>query len=722
MKPTSYGLELTIIPAQPKMSGIVRIAAQVERATEVVWLNQTGIKVTSAKLNGAPATIVSGGDKFVGIGGHLDRGAVQIEVAYEAVIDHEKSQGIYAVKEGDIDYAYTFFEPIDARRAFPCFDEPNYKVPWQVTFHIQDDQIARGNAPIIKETPEANHMKRVELAPTKPLPSYLVAFMVGPFDDVDDGVAGRAKTPIHFILPKGRQAELAYAKEVTPKVVAALENYMDMDYPFVKLDVAVVPRYWGTMEHPGIVAMGQSLTLIRPDQKNVSREQDYEDILAHELGHYWFGDLVTLAWWNDTWLNESLGQWFDAVTTETVVPGWHWQDSRASWASYAMRADETLSARATRQPVKTDEDIQASFDGATTYVKGATVFRQLEHFVGPDKWQAFIRKYVRAHAYANATADDFIGDMRKELGNDAADSITSYVTHPGVPIANVHAECAQKQIVVDPLTRSLPFGVQEPANDRMVYKAPICVRYGDAKHSDRTCTTGEPIKVDYCPSWIVPNAGAYGYYRSKITAKQAAQLLARTSPAKLTAAERMSVIHDVSAGVTRNEIQPDEALVLVKTIIADPDPGVQQLATRVAVLHVNVVPEDMYQRMRAWFAATYAPLARKLTWTPSPSDSPQTRELRQAAIGTVASIDPKLLADARRLVTQWLKDRTGDDQMVGIALGAVAAKGTAADFDALKAAVDKPRDRNETGRLYAALGSFKDPELAKRARELVFDT
>jgi aminopeptidase N len=273
--PIRQRIELTIKPGEPRASGTIHIDATVVKPTRVVWLNATEVTVHDATLGGKPARVIAGTADAIGLAvdSDLPAGPIAIEAAFGAGIDGERSRGMYSALDGNDAYVYTFFEPIDARRAFPCFDEPNFKIPWTLVFHVPEHDVALGNAAVASETPEANAMKRVELAETKPLPSYLVAFVVGPFDVVDDGTAGRAKTPVRFVVPKGHDKELRFAKEITPRVVAALEDYFDMAYPFGKLDVAVVPRYWGTMEHPGIVAMGQPLTLIKPEQETRERKE-----------------------------------------------------------------------------------------------------------------------------------------------------------------------------------------------------------------------------------------------------------------------------------------------------------------------------------------------------------------------------------------------------------------------------------------------------------------
>lgn len=733
VKPTRYALDLTIIPDQPRARGRIAIAAEVVARTRVVWLNATDLTIASASLGGAPARVIPGGVDFIGLTTDRDilPGPLAIEVVFEAGIDPQRSRGLYAEKEGGDAYAYTFFEPIDARRAFPCFDEPGYKVPWQLTFHVKRDHVALANAPVVRESDEANGMKRVETAETRPLPSYLVAFVVGPFELVDGGTAGRIKTPIRFVIPKGRAGELRYAKQVTPKVVAALEDYFDMDYPYVKLDVAVVPRYWGTMEHPGLVAMGQPLTLIRPEQETRDRKQAYANILAHELAHYWFGDVVTMAWWDDTWLNEALGEWMDMIITHAVEPSFRVPDGRVGISLGAMSADEALSTQSVRQPVTTREGIAASFDGQITYYKGASVFRMFEALVGPDKWRAAMRAYIRAFEWKNATADDLLAVISRELGAPIAAALRTFLEQPGAPRIRGELRClpGKPAVLVVSQQRALPAGTVDNVRDRR-WQVPVCVRFGDRQGPGaRACSvlgaaTGEIPLGDKCPAWYVLNADANGYYRSVVDPGLARALLAPGSPlaraARPSVAEKSMLIADLRAMVNRGELAIDKLLALAPVIVADPDDKVASWAWTAAGLRSDALDDELYARARRFYVAVFGARARQLGWQRGKRDTDDRQDLRGNLVPTIALEDPALEKQAIALAERWLTDRKGlPDDMIDGALAVYAARATPARYDRLLAAAQAPRDRTEKARLFSALGQARDPALAARTLALV---
>ncbi|HEU4727019.1 MAG TPA: M1 family metallopeptidase [Kofleriaceae bacterium] len=739
VRPTRYALDLTIIPEQPTAAGRIHIAAEVVRATRVVWLNATGLAIEHAALGGRPARVIPGGDDFLGlaVGRELPPGPLEIDVEFTAPIDRERSRGLYSEREGSEAYAYTFFEPIDARRAFPCFDEPGYKVPWQLTLHVRQGHVALGNAEVAREAPEPGGMKRVELAVSRPLPSYLVAFVVGPFELVDGGKVGRVATPIRFVIPRGRAGELGYARQVTPKVVAALEDYFATAYPYGKLDVAVVPRFWGTMEHPGIVAMGQPLTLIRPDQDTRARRQGYANILAHELSHYWFGDLVTMAWWDDTWLNEALGEWSDMNITEAAEPTWRLRDERVGMAVRAMRADETLATHAIRRPVATREAIEASFDGAITYFKGASMFRMFESFVGRDAWRGFLQRYLAAHAWGNASADDFLAGVADQLGAAQAAAMRSFLEQPGVPRIAGRLRCDRERPPRLELsqTRALPAGVTDPEARR--WGVPVCVRHGDARPGvpgARQCflLAAESAVVELapaggparCPAWMILNADAIGYYRSAVDPAIAGALLTPGSAiaraARPTPAERMMLVEDLRGAVERGELALDKLLELVPLIAADPDDKVARSALVADAIPTSGLTDAMYQAARRWSYRAFRARARQLGWQRAAGEPEERHELRRELVPVVAALDPALTAEARRLADLWLARRTGvPDDLADEVLAAAARHGDAARFDRYLAAAGAARDRAEHARLLSALGEFDDPGLVNRALALV---
>ncbi len=272
--------------------------------------------------------------------------------------------------------------------------------------HVPEGDTAEANSPEVSVSRAGDGSRTFAFAESKPLPSYLVAFVAGPFDVVDSGTAGRDAAKLRFVVPRGHQPNLRYAREVTPKIVARLEDYFGMPYPFVKLDVAVVPRYWGTMEHPGLLAMGQPLSLMAPDERDLARKRSYANIAIHELGHYWFGDYVTAAWWDDIWLNEGLTTWVDAKITAGLEPTWRYDLERVSRASRPMVADALEGAKPIRRAVDSASALADAMDNDSTYYKGQSVFTMFEAWLTPEKTQQIVRRYLAAHAWKNATSED----------------------------------------------------------------------------------------------------------------------------------------------------------------------------------------------------------------------------------------------------------------------------------------------------------------------------
>src|SRR5215469_3784401 len=313
--PVRYGVTLTVAPDKDTFTGEVDIDLNFRESSPMLWLNADMLTVKNASVTSGgqtlPAKVIPEPKDLMGFA--FDReipgGAAKFHAEFAGAISRKDMQGIFQVKDGEHWYIYSQFENIGARRAFPCFDEPGYKVPWQITLNVPPDDYAFSNTPVLSESDHGDGRKTVKFAETKPLPSYLVALAVGALEIVPAGQAGAKGTEIRIIVPRGHSAEAQYVARATPDIVNLLEKYFGIPYPYEKLDEVAIPLAGYAMEHPGLVTYGASFFLVKPADTSLNIKRTATSVIAHELAHQWFGDLVTTAWWDDVWLNEGFASW-----------------------------------------------------------------------------------------------------------------------------------------------------------------------------------------------------------------------------------------------------------------------------------------------------------------------------------------------------------------------------------------------------------------------------
>ncbi|WP_223633719.1 M1 family metallopeptidase [Corallococcus sp. EGB] len=735
VRPVHYALDLKLVPTEATYPGSVTIDVEVREPVRQVWLHGQDLEVTRARVavgdrtfDAKPVTATEGRLGLL-LPEELPVGKARLLLDFTGKVDRERSQGIYGVEEGGESYLYTFFEPIDARRAFPCFDEPSFKVPWRLRFTVKAGHVALANHPVVSREPLADGLERVTFAESQPMPSYLVAFMVGPFDVVDAGAVGRTNVPLHFIVPKGRGAETRYAASVTPRIIKGLEDFFDQAYPYEKLDVAVVPRYWGTMEHPGIVALGQPLTLIPPGEETLARRRSYTVIANHELGHYWFGDVVTCSWWNDIWLNESFTAWLDRQTVDRLEPSWDFQQERAMSAiRSALASDELAAALPVRKPVASNDDIVGSFDNGTTYDKGSSVIAMYEAWLGPERFRDFLRGYVRKHAWQVATMEDFLTDLAQAAGPEVAKSFGGFIEHSGAPRITAKLSCPAGAAPSVKLSQERYLPVGSKADARQEWQVPVCLRVGTGTQSSKVCSMLQgpsaevALPVKQCPAWVLLNAGGTGYYRGGYTREQLTKLLA-TPAAAFTPAEQVALWGDVDAAVTRGDLPLGEALKAVPASAKSTNRLVVQSGALLLMrVRVDQLTAEERQRFRAWVASLYSARARAMGWVPTPGEDDSVKELRSLLLRLAGGLgdDPRVAKEALPLVRAWLADRKSvDPEAFSSALTRAATHGDAALFDALLEAAKKDQDRTERTRLLTSLAYFRNPDQMSRALGLV---
>src|SRR5207248_7258954 len=393
--------------------------------------------------------------------------------------------GVFQTEEAGTWYVSTHFEPIDARRAYPCFDEPSFKVPWQLSLRIKGGQQAFSNTPVESRRAGGDGFTTVTFAPTRPLPSYLTAFAVGPWDRLDAGKTGGGSTGVGVIVPRGFGAQAQWARQITPQALSRLEAWFGIAYPFEKLDVIAVPLGRGAMENVGLVTFGSTLLLVPPREETPAFRRAQTSVTTHELAHMWFGDLVTNSWWDDLWLNEAFATWMTFKTLESWHPDWGAALDRVSARGRALGADSLLSARRIRQPIESDDDMLNAFD-AITYQKGASVIHMFEQFVGAEKFQRGVRRYLEAHAYSTASARDFLSDVSGASDVDIQSAFSSFLDQAGAPLvtAQVRCEPGRRPTLQLSQERYFPLGLEPTAQQSdAVWEIPVCVRWSGG----RTC-------------------------------------------------------------------------------------------------------------------------------------------------------------------------------------------------------------------------------------------
>lgn len=564
--PLRYRATLSIDPSRDTFGGDVAIDLEIRKPTSVIWLNGKDIEPVFAALlrTGSPnvvahARVVNKELIAIDIPHEISGAGYRLMLDYRGRLDEKGVLGAYRRKvEGDW-YVYTTFTPIEARRAIPCFDDPRFKTPWEISIKIPQDQKAFSNAREKGEHLESDGQKTVLFEETAPLPSELVAFAVGPFDVYEGQPAGHG-TPIRVITPKGDAADGRAAAEATVAVLPRLEEYTGIPYPFGKLDhLALADGAFGAVENPGLITYLAREMLMVPGTETSPRIHTLRLLEAHEIGHQWFGDLVTQSSWADVWLSEGFATWISEKVMDREL-----QPDRAHLAWMAarekiMRTDDSPRTRPVRvQPGDREgtKDIYNRF----VYDKGAAVLLMLEGWLGEDKMRDGVRAYLNDHRFQNATTADLAAELKLASGVDPSAVMHSYLDSTGLPRVSVQVECT-------PAPRL-------KIRQTVAAATPVCYRgVGLAK----TCSVldGPARDVDLpkgaaCPAWIEPNAGGTGYYRTTWTASQ----LAALPVVQLSPAERLMLVYDLAAQPTNR----DAARASLMKLASDSEPEVAQAA------------------------------------------------------------------------------------------------------------------------------------------------
>jgi alanyl aminopeptidase len=644
--------------------------------------------------------------------GGFDAGTYELYIEFNNNFN-EDGVGIFRTQMGGESYIASQFEAIDARRAFPCFDEPGFKFPWQLTMTVPLGVTAITNTPETSVT-EHGDSKTVVFDTTPPLSSYLIAVAVGPYEMVP--INGMS-IPGRVAVPKGKSHLAAAALETTPPLLAYLEDYFGQPYPFKKLDlVAVNMAFDGAMEHPGAITYADFFLLL-DENASASQRATLIKITAHELAHQWFGNLVTMQWWNDLWLNESFADWMGDKTAEAVYPEYSSGLSELRTQFEIMSNDGQASTKPIRHDFSATDNFQ---DGIfLSYYKGKAVLGMFEEAVGPEIFRDGVIRYLRKFSRQNAQAANLWAEINAGAEFDLAGGIASFIDQPGVPLVTVsdlgggRFEFAQSRIVTG--------GMQIDQQ----WIIPLSYRYsvGDNVRTAQLVIdeASEIVQIDDDVDWVLPTADQRGYFRWSIPQQMLTQL-GEDAGSHLNVRERMGLLSNLWALLGADKLDGDEYLAAMKSLSSDTDANVlRALISQLTDLHETFITPDLEPQFADFLRDMFAPVLERIGSSPLPDDSNAIADLRPQILLWLSAFgqDANARAVISSTVEQFLAGEIPMSESVDVALRSLPRWSGRELFGIYRDRIAKASSPAERRSLVRALGTFREPEVVAEVLDFV---
>lgn len=725
--PVRYDLALTVDPKQDRFSGELKIELRVTAETHTIELHAADLDFENVAVEVAsesiPITQQAKSPKHERMIFQLARalkpGPACISIQYNGPLRTDL-RGLYGAKSGRHRYAVTQLEAADARRFFPCFDEPDKKARFRIRVTTPKNNAAVSNG-AVEKTQYHGRLKTVQFEETPPLSTYLIALVVGEMEHSRTQLAG--KTPIRVWHVPGKKRLTAFALEAAAESLKRLEAYFGLPYPYSKLDLIAVPDFeFGAMENAGAVTFRESLLLVDPKTITLDELKRVAEVIAHELAHMWYGDLVTMAWWDDLWLNEAFATWMAFHVVDQWKPEWKmWLDFEQHRAA-AYSLDSLRNTHPIYTQVRTPDEATENFD-VITYEKGASVVRMLERWLGANAFRKGVRQYIRRHRESNARAQDLWDALSDASGKPVATVARDWIEKPGFPLVQVKREDDGPRVCFEFTQERFFANPLEPeAERREQWPIPLVVRIR-RKGRDRIIrelmrSTRIRLRADADDEvkWIYGNAEESGFYRP-VHSEEILKALGDEF-SRLEAAERMGVLGHQWSGFRANRASLTSFLTLVEGVNRETEPDVLEAAAGpLAWLSEHVVasfPKDVAELYRDWVADVFLPAFLELGWSIKSSESPMTKRRRAVLLRLCAGIaeDAELIDTAELRVDRWLVQRKGlDASLAGPAVEIAARYGGKRRYTAYRRMIRNARSPQERSRFEFALAAFRDPAL-----------
>ncbi|KQZ28600.1 aminopeptidase [Caulobacter sp. Root1472] len=729
--PTHYDLVFTPDADKLSFTGSVKINIDVAAPTRSITLQAADLTFAKVEIVGPGGA--KGGAAKVSVDAQAQtatftfdkpvaKGAHVLAIDYSGKI-YKQAAGLFALDydtdQGKKRALYTQFENSDARRFIPSWDEPFFKATYDMRVTVPTGQMAVGNMPIAKSRDLGGGKTEITFATSPKMSTYLLFFGLG---DFDRATAKVGDVEMGVITKKGDLAKADFALKSSGPILQWYNDYFGVPYPLPKLDHIAAPgqsQFFSAMENWGAIFYFEYALLEDPEISTQADRQNIYTTVAHEMAHQWFGDLVTMSWWDDLWLNEGFASWMEGRATERFHPEWNSQLEAVGGREYAMGLDSLATTHPVVQHVETVDQASQAFDGIT-YQKGEAVIRMLEAYVGPDAWRDGVRAYIKAHAHGSSTTDDLWVEVEKAAVKPITAIAHDFTLQPGVPLITVDAGACVAGKTPVTLTQG-EFRRDKATKTPLAWRVPVSAQVAGSSTVSKTLVEGGKgsLSVDGCGP-VVVNAGQAGYFRTLYTPTAFAGLSA--SFAKLPAIDQLGVISDAWALGLNGQQAVTDALDLAMATPADADP---QVWGKVAGVLTTV--DGMYDGAPAQQAAfrklaiaRLSPVFQQVGWAAKAGEPAPVANLRTTLIGALSPLgDPAVVAEAKR---RYAADKTDPTAVPGplrkAILASVGRNADAAAWDALHEQAKAEKTPLIRDQLYTQLAAAQDPALAAKALDL----
>ena len=728
--PSRYELRFELDLDKWSSTGWERITLRTAKPTQEIVLHAVDLEITRATLDGSiplAGAHVEAEAQAVALrfANEVAPGEHTLEIEWTGVI-RDSLRGLYRSVRGEERYAATQFEAADARRAFPCFDEPEFKAIFALELIHPSGNAAIANMPISAQEAVDERRTRTRFRETPiRISSYLVAFTVGPYEATTE-VVTPSKIPVRVWLPPGLASQATFARDAHVRSVEWLQEYTAIPYPFIKVDAIGIPDFEaGAMENPG--AITYRTRLLAADEKNASivTLKGVFSTAAHELTHMWWGDLVTMRWWTDLWLNESFASFVGEKCTASLNPDWkYWRDFVADNTA-AFNLDALASTHPISIEAKNAEEASERFD-AITYTKGAAVLRMIESYLGEDTFRAGVRIYLNRHRENNASADDFWHALDEASGQDVTGIMNAWVKEPGHPIVTVAPRRASGGLELV-LEQSRYYSDRDATQSSQRWPVPLVLKYGtpDGVREERYLLRDRSatIRLDGA-TWVYPNAGGRGFYRWQLD--ESGERLLDAGVKQLSAEERLSLVDDQWALTRTGRATLAQFLWRLDTLAGEDDRTViAAISDALSWLSSYAVRPQTETAFARFVDSFYRPIFEKVGWRPRDAEDADTREKRGRVIGMLGY--HARAEDIRRGARdRALRHLDGVEPLhpdsAGVILAVAATEGDDALWDRYvqRMRTAQSTDAQEEARFRQALVSFEEPRVIERTADAIF--